>query len=187
MPLELEAKMKVDDLAAVRRRLRECGATENGDLLEVNTFFDTPDRSLLKRDSGLRLRTASSLWQKQSRHVLTFKGPRQDRAFKARREIEFEVSDSALAREFLEALGFAVELSFEKRRQVWSLNDCEVVLDELPLLGTFVEIEGPSSDSIQAARAALQLADSPLINDSYIAMLVDYCRKHAITDRVIRF
>jgi adenylate cyclase class 2 len=187
MPLEIEAKMRVSDLAEVRRRLRAASAHADGELLEINRYFDTPDQALLSRDSGLRVRTTASMWQTQTRHVVTYKGPRQAGELKRREEIEFEVSDADLAGQLLTNLGYQPELSFEKRRETWSLGGCEVVLDELPLIGSFVEIEGPSIDAIESVRRSLGLGDAPLVSDSYIALLVAACRQRGIRDRFIRF
>lgn len=186
MPLELEAKVRVAEFAAVRARLRAAGAVEEGDALEVNTYFDTPDRALLSRDSGLRVRTTRSIWQKQDRHVVTFKGPRQPGDVKAREEIEFSVESADGAARLLAALGYNPDLSFEKRRETWSLGDCEVVLDELPLIGRFVEIEGPSVEAIESTRGSIGLGGEPLITDSYIAMLVRACRERGLADRMLK-
>ena len=46
-----------------------------------------------------------------------------------------------------------------------------VCLDELPLLGCFVEIEGPGEEKIAAAAEKLKLAQSEHINDSYALMV----------------
>lgn len=187
MPVEIEAKIRVDDLSEVRRRLRAAGAAEEGDLLEVNRFFDTPEHALRSRDSGLRVRTTTAVWQKSPRHVITFKGPRQPGELKRREEIEFEVSDADAAAEMLARLGYRPELAFEKRRQTWALGECEVVLDELPLIGSFVEIEAADADAIERARGQLGLDRSPLVHESYIAMIVAACRQRGIEDRFIRF
>lgn len=187
MPVELEAKLRVADLLAVRQRLRAAGASEDGDVLETNAFFDTPDRALLARDSGLRLRTSRSMWQPEDRHVVTFKGPRKPGAVKAREEIEFAVSDVSAARRLVEALGYRLDLSFEKRRSTWSLGECEVVLDELPLIGSFVEIEGPDVASIEAVRRTLGLEDEPLLTDSYAAMLSAEIARRGLTSRELKF
>ena len=64
---------------------------------------------------------------------------------------------------------------------------CEAALDELPLLGTFVEIEGPSERDVSAARDALALADFPLISSGYISLLASYLQQRRINDRHIRF
>jgi hypothetical protein len=52
------------------------------------------------------------------------------------------------------------------------LNGCEVELDILPRLGTFVEIEGPRDEIVLKVREQLQLTDRPLVRASYVAMLM---------------
>jgi adenylate cyclase class 2 len=72
----------------------------------------------------------------------------------------------------IERLGFTRVLSFEKRRDTWKLDGCEVDLDELPMLGTYVEIEGPREEAVLKVREKLQLSDRPLVRASYISMLM---------------
>ena len=43
MPTELEAKLKVEDLAAVRQRLVAVGAERVSKVREVNTYLQMPD------------------------------------------------------------------------------------------------------------------------------------------------
>src|SRR5436309_8453341 len=54
MAVEIETKIKVDDLSAIRAKLQGSNAKLLGKHLEINTFFDTEDRSLLAADKGLR-------------------------------------------------------------------------------------------------------------------------------------
>jgi adenylate cyclase class IV len=61
MPVEIEAKIKVEDHAPTRAKLKELKAKLLGDHLEVNAIFDTEDRALLAEDKGLRVRTARNL------------------------------------------------------------------------------------------------------------------------------
>ena len=56
MGTEIEAKMRVDDHAAVTARLEELGAVFVAAMLERDTFFDTPDGELVEADRGLRVR-----------------------------------------------------------------------------------------------------------------------------------
>jgi adenylate cyclase class 2 len=188
MPLEIEAKMKVTDLAIIRERLREAGATRLGRHFETNGFFDTPDQSLFKSDRGLRLRHALNVERGAvERFTITYKGPPLPGALKSREEIEINVDDGAAAKSLLEALGYAQKLSFEKWRESWELLDCHVELDELPHIGSFVEIEGPSDDAVMKARIAIGLSDRPIIKTSYIAMLVEYLRERQIERSTITF
>jgi adenylate cyclase class 2 len=192
MPTEIEAKIKVPDLAAVRGKLSAAGATRIGKELETNSFFDTPDHSLQSSDKGLRIRTAVDE-SGVSRCTVTMKGPRQKAIFKTREETEFSADPPEAVRKLLENLGYQLTLSFEKRRETWAFGGCEVALDELPYLGTYVEIEGKSASDdsaardVSAARDKLGLADLPLISIGYVSILARYLEQHQINDRQIRF
>ena len=185
MSSEIEAKMKVADLAVVRKRLETAGAIRSGKELETNSFFDTPDHRLRSADRGLRIRVAVDEKGK-SRCLITMKGPLQAGEFKTREEIQFSADDAGAVRKIFENLGYQLTLAFEKRREAWLFAECEVELDEMPYLGTYIEIEGKSEQTIAAARQALGLADLPLISTGYISLLSRYLEEHQIKDRHIR-
>jgi len=71
----------------------------------------------------------------------------------------------------LTALGYEKALVFGKRRQVWRLADCEVCLDELPLLGSFVEIEAPGEQQITDILEKMELAHLGHANESYAQLM----------------
>jgi len=171
MSLEIEAKMRVSDLAAMRRRLKAAGAKFAGGLSEINTFFDTPDGDLRRADKGLRLRANRDVKTGRTEQVVTFKGPRRAGPLKSRPEFEFTVDHPAAVVETFKNLGLVVSISFKKRRQSWKLGRCKVELDRLPRLGTFIEIEGPRAQAVLRVRRLLGLADAPMIRESYAAMM----------------
>jgi adenylate cyclase, class 2 len=187
MAIELEAKMKVDDFDATRRRLRDSGARQVGSVLETNSFFDTRDRSLLSQDKGLRLRQSRDDATGKQRFVITVKGAQQEGPFKSREESEVNVEDGDDAAAVLHALGFEPTLSFQKKRESWTLGACKIELDELPILGRFVEIEGPDTDAIAKVREMLALSNLKPIQTGYIAMLSKYLKDHADQRREITF
>ena len=118
---------------------------------------------------------------------MTYKGPISDSRLKSRPEIQFRVDDGTSALAFLVALGFVEAVVFEKRRETWQLGDCHIELDELPHLGTYVEIEGPSESAIAAAQRAIGLDHIPHEPRSYIALLLDHCRRHNLPPDPLRF
>jgi adenylate cyclase, class 2 len=187
--LELEAKMKLDPagIDALSRRLREHGAVLVGEFLEQNTFYDTDDRAMLAADEGLRVRTSRDLATGKSRTIVTHKGPNRHGPLKTREETEAEVASTPDIEALLQRLGFIRYLGFEKKRQSWKLEGCKIELDEVPHLGHFVEIEGPSEDVILRLRTALKLADLPLIKASYVAMLSSYIQERGQTTNNITF
>jgi adenylate cyclase, class 2 len=172
MALEIEIKLRVEEHETVRSRLEVAGAHRVGKRLETNTFLDTPQDKLLKAGAGLRVRRHCDVETQQASAVITHKGPRQPGAIKTREETEIEISSYADGVKLLEELGYHVKLSFEKRREIWDLGDCEVVLDEMPEgLGLFVEIEGPSEASVRAIRTQLEL-DGAVMEPSGYAVLI---------------
>ena len=123
MATEIEAKIKVPDLAVVREKLRTAGATRMGKELETNSFFDTSDHALQSSDRGLRIRVAVDETG-QSRCTVTMKGPMQKGRFKTREETEFSADDPEPVSKVLENLGYHLTLSFQKRRKrgSWGLR-----------------------------------------------------------------
>src|SRR5438552_5431117 len=125
MAIEIEAKMRVEDFGALRAALKSSGAELVAQITETNTFFDTHDRALLAKDSGLRLRINRYADGRQT-FALTFKGPLQSGALKTREEIQTAVDDPNAVVEILARLGYVAQLTFEKRRESWTLDDCNI-------------------------------------------------------------
>jgi adenylate cyclase class 2 len=171
MPTELEAKIKVDDLAPIRNRLQSAGARPIGQYHETNRFYDTEAQTLRREDRGLRLRASRNVQTEEVICSLTYKGSRQPGPFKQREEIELVLNDPAAAELLLERLGFNRTLIFEKERESWQLNDCRVEMDEVAELGCFVEVEGPEEEAIHAILKTLGLEKALLIRESYPQLL----------------
>ena len=169
MAVEIEAKIRVERREDFIEKLEQLGAAFQKAVTQQDTFFDEPDRRLLRDDCGLRLRIESET--AQSGGVLSFKGARQEGQYKRRREIEFTVGDIAAARQLLEALGFEATMVVEKNRRIYQLDECLVCLDRVKNLGDFIEIEGPTEQSIAQVQTQLGLARETHIKDSYAIML----------------
>src|SRR5262245_2930866 len=113
MPIEIEAKVRVETFRHLRRRLVELAALRIGVSLERNELYDMPGRDLAERGCRLRLRTVRRRGGRAP--VLTFKGKKRPGRFKSRRELEIGVSDKATAHRLLKAMGYRPFFSFEKR------------------------------------------------------------------------
>lgn len=161
---ELEVKFYLTDPRGIESKVRAQGASRiYFRTYEVNLRFDTPDGQLGKARKVLRLR-------QDSKALLTFKGPGEDRQeVTARQEIEFEVSDFPAARRLLEALGYQVSMIYEKYRTTYDLEGVKITLDELPY-GNFIEIEGPDPETIRGMAARFNLDWSARVMDSYSAL-----------------
>ena len=175
MCTEIEAKLKVDSLRKIERRLSELGASFIAEQLQVDYHFDDTNATFAKTGRCLRLRCQKD--GKGERFFLTYKGAKEKSKFKKRQEIEIEVKAPNPAGKLLSALGYEEVLVIEKTRRLWQLDDCEVALDRLHLLGNFVEIEGPDEQKIAQLQANLGLSDLPHIQKSYAALTSNKIRE----------
>ena len=104
MAIEVEQKFRVDDLAALQRRLAELGARPGETQIQVDCYYAHPTRDFAATDEALRLRRIGPS------NYITYKGPKLDETTKTRREIEIPLpaggAAAAQAAELLEVLSF---------------------------------------------------------------------------------
>ena len=165
MCVEIEAKLKVNSLLEVEQKLAEVGADFQAEQLQTDFLFDDANATLTTADRCLRLRRQSVAGGE--RYFLTYKGAKEKSDFKKRQEIEIEIIEAESAQKLLSALGYEKVLVVEKKRRLWQLGGCAVALDQLPLLGDFVEIEGPNNKVIAKVQQSLGLAELTHIEKSY--------------------
>ncbi len=181
MPQEIEAKVPVESPEAVRKKLEAIGSPCQGTVFEVNRLFDDAAETLRRQGAALRVREERDPASGERLAArLTYKGPRVEDAPEAAKRLkvhpEHEVTlDSAEAMAaILEAVGLSEAFRYEKRRTTWHEGECEVTLDEVPHLGWFVEVEGPTPKAVRKVLGALELGDRPSITKSYIHLLIEH-------------
>jgi adenylate cyclase class 2 len=178
--LEIEIKLRVEDVAEMRRRLRRMRARSLGRVHEMNTLFDTPDHSLGRTGRVLRVRSTEEVGAEKARRgrkgvrgrrvkgLLTYKSPVEGSRYKVRQEIEMAVSSPEQAERILEGLGFRPWFRYEKFRatyRVLGLPRLVIELDETPI-GVFLELEGPPG-SIDRAAERLGYGPGDYLRESY--------------------
>ncbi len=169
---ELECKLKLSDPAGLIARLAGLGATDHGTVFEHNEIFDRSGE-LSERRELLRIRVLDG----NDWGLLTHKRPAPEGDFKCRVETETRVESADAARTIFESLGYRREWVYEKRRRSWSLGACEIVLDELPELGYFMEIEAPDEATIDGMLRTLGLARQADMKLNYRQIWRDHCAR----------
>jgi adenylate cyclase, class 2 len=154
--LENESKHRVPDEAVLRSALATLGFVPDPDEdRQVDEYYDSPDGSLRRADVVCRIRVHDG------RAEAGFKGPRRwhDDGSHVRVEVELPVAGIDEVRAALARQGLVPVWRLEKRRRVFRRPSGELVvcLDELPGLGTFVELEGPPTE-VTVVRGALGAA-----------------------------
>jgi predicted adenylyl cyclase CyaB len=163
--IEIEVKVRVEDLAAVQNRLLSLGATVFKERhFEENTLYDFADRRLTGRGEALRVRKIGR------KAFLTFKGtPHKSRKYKIRTEYETEARNPRDLVRLLQALGFVAVARYEKHRTELKKGTLTICLDETKI-GTFVEFEGERETIARMART-LGMPKESWIKKSYPTLL----------------
>ena len=170
--VETELKYLGPDLDGVREHLRQVEARLKAPrALETNTVFDDQAEGLKRSGRLLRLR---------NQRELTVKLPVQDDRFKSRREITV-IAEGGVIEELLAGLDYHVAFRYEKYREGWNLDGMFVTLDELPFIGTVVEIEGEPWKIDETANK-LGLDGVPTSTSNYLELFADYARGQGLAE-----
>ena len=150
-------------------------------LAQVDTYYAHPVRDFAATDEALRIRRVGD------NNWMTYKGPKIDSTTKTRLELELPIaagSDGARrGDEIWQALGFCRVGEVSKQRKIYKLNragrQCELALDVVEALGSFVELEivvAELSELDQAreviADLAAELALSGIERRGYLELLL---------------
>lgn len=203
MSQEIEIKLRIIDLQAVRRALKKLRARPivpaPGRVHEMNVLFDTPQGDLARHAHLLRIRTetpvalpaAKSTIRK--RIIVTFKRPVQPKArntagatvterHKVREEVELVIADASAMTKIFEALGMPLWFRYEKFRTTYRLpaslswaKGLLIELDETPV-GTFLELEGPPK-AIDHAAKALGFSRRDYLLATYLGLYLGKCKR----------
>lgn len=147
---EIEANFLGFDIEAVKNKLRELGATDEGEVLIHERIFDFAERTLDGGDRFVRLRSM------RGKTTLTYKHHQQD-VVDGTEEIEFGVTDRELTTLFVQRLGLQLSGIVEKKRHNFRLDTLLIDFDTWPTTETLLQIEGPSEAEIKAAAESLGL------------------------------
>lgn len=160
---ETEVKFYAPHLELIQIRLERLGANLVAPrVYERNVRYENAAKTLTSDGVVVRLR-------QDTRTRLTYKeGNTAEEGVTTRTEVEVEVSDFAAMEMILGKLGYHPHMIYEKYRTTYTLNDVEVVLDEMPY-GNFVEIEG-DKEHIERMIKHLDLSSAGRYVESYAAL-----------------
>lgn len=179
MAVETEIKFRVEDVAALARRLAAAGfLLQTPRAFESNTLYDTADRKMRTRTEILRIRNYAGRWtltHKRLPDVGPGPHPNQDR-HKHRIETETEVADGDALAEVFRSLGLTPAFRYEKWRTEWSDGEGHCVVDETPI-GNYAELEGESA-WIDRTSERLGIAASEHLTLSYGRLFEQWREKH---------
>lgn len=145
MKTEIEVKFLNVDHDEVRAKLTKLDAVlEQPMRLMRRVLIRTPEMTANGRDAFIRIRDEGD------RTTVTFKEFKEN-SLSGVEEIEVVVSDFDNTVAIFAAGNLAHQSFQESRRETWKYGEVEVVLDEWPWLDPYIEIEGPTDESVMRA------------------------------------
>ena len=146
MPIEYEYQFRNYDKPKLIKEMKQLGAKKKGDyLFRVNVFEHPnkiPDTYIRVRDEGFRI-------------TMTYKYQPLNK-FADENEIIIDDFDEAIT--ILNNLGCKTKHYYEKIREIWNLNDCEIVFDTIPCNPEIMEVEAVKKRDLTRLIKALDLA-----------------------------
>lgn len=150
MQSEIEAKFLSINFDEVRSKLKAAGGKLEKPMRLMRRVTIHNDFMRAGKDAFVRVRDEGD------KTIITYK-QFDELSVDGAKEIEIEVSDFDKAVELLAQAGLPYDSLQESRRETWTLDGCEVVLDEWPWLKPYIEIEGPSKAAVRQAAERLEL------------------------------
>ena len=197
---EIEIKLRVQDVAAIRSRLKRLRAREISPRThEFNTLYDTPRQDLKRQGQLIRIRIeqpALSFGKRRPNEnaaaILTYKGPSLPSRtateagghsnfrsyFKIKDEAEVSVAGGDEMARILHGLGLHPGFRYEKFRTTYALpgvRGLKIELDETPV-GTYLELEGPVA-GIERGAHLLGYDRKDYLKDTYGSLYLAACRR----------
>jgi adenylate cyclase class 2 len=156
---EIEIKFANVDPAQLEKKLIEIGATRAKEFNYRMRAFDFPGLKLAEKNAWIRVRDDSdevTLSYKERLGVTSQDASVPDEGME---EIEVIVSDFEQTSQILKSIGMIEKVHQEKQRIRYIKGDVEFDIDIWPFIPPYLEIEGPSNESIEAA--AIELGFDP--------------------------
>ena len=149
--LEIELKVRISSLEAVRQQLHRLNAQFCGRMHEHDIYYNAPHRDFAVTDEAIRVRYTND------HAVVTYKGAKiKTSGLKAREELNTLVDSGAVFEQMLDRLGFTRTAEVNKWRENYRLSGAAITLDEVEDLGTFVEIEILAEDENSNTAARIE-------------------------------
>ncbi|MHA1212243.1 MAG: class IV adenylate cyclase [Candidatus Heimdallarchaeota archaeon] len=175
MPIEVELKLKVDNLEDIEYSLVEKGASLVEMVIQRDHYFAHPTRDYSITDEALRIR------EDGERFYLTYKGPKFDDKSKTRLEYNVKIANSTEMIKILTLLDFKQVIVVTKERKIYQYKNTQCCLDHIESLGSFIEVEQIIEDkaeyptirnNLYEILKELKLDPAKQITESYMELIL---------------
>lgn len=148
MDIEYEATYININKDEIRGRLKKAGAIlVKPDFLQKRNVFELPAGHEIP-GGWLRVR------DEQDKITMSLKVVNGDK-IEDQKEICLKIDSFSEGIKFLESIGCQPKAYQESRRELWTLDEVEITIDEWPFLEPYIEVEGKSEEKVREVSAKL--------------------------------
>lgn len=160
--VEIEAKFKVHDLAYVQAQIIKLGGQKVDEITQQDDYFH--NSHIRAQNCYLRTRYSSEGQSIALHYMIT------DFQF---REIEVSISNVNKIKEIFTFIGLQLLITVRKNRLLYKLGESLIMLDKVDKLGSFIEIESPTTQVLEECSKLLNYdLHNSLKNKSYADLLL---------------
>ncbi|HCP08926.1 MAG TPA: class IV adenylate cyclase [Candidatus Moranbacteria bacterium] len=161
--IEVEIKARIKNIEEVRKKVVEAGAIFVKREEQTDAVFGHPsmlDENKMVVEGGYiaRIREADEKIELTFKEIVRKKG---------KIEIGSNIGSIEIGKSFLNRLGFEEAFVVHKFRDIFKLDDFEIALDDVDLLGEFIEVEkivNTEEKAIETRRGCSRILDNLEIN-----------------------
>ena len=141
MNIEVEIKIKVDNIKSIKEQLQKYGSLTKS-IKQIDEYYVPCHRDFFAQKpfpvEWLRIRTnPDKIIFEYDKSINKNSKGEQEYA----EEYETEISQPDEMRKILKFLDFKKIVTVEKKREIWDCDNFEICLDKVKNLGSFIEVE----------------------------------------------
>ncbi|NQU17875.1 MAG: class IV adenylate cyclase [Candidatus Saganbacteria bacterium] len=164
---EYEVKYKIADKSDILPKLKELGAQDLGEQKETDVYLNFIGKQVRIRKIG------------QEGLITHKRAIKTSGKAKVREETEVKISDADTMIKIFKGVGFQEGIKKEKIRHTFKLENAHVLIDKLPFMGYFIELEAESEEELKEVSKKLSLDYSNASGDNYMGLFAKYCKENA--------
>ena len=148
---EIECRFLEIDVEALKKRLAEVGAKDEGELLLDEAIIYDPELKWRDEERFLRIRKSGD-----KSTTLTYK-EHSTHTVDGTYELELNIDYFEKAKLLFEKIGLPFFRHNQKRRHKFKLDGVTIDIDTWPMIPTYVELEGESEEALKKVAEMLDL------------------------------
>lgn len=136
---EIETRTVIKNIDGIRKKLEELNFIYKGKYEQHDIMLDTPNADIFNSRRKLRIRIENDKVE------LTYKGKFENRNDVAKREelnVNINKEDVEKYIRIFSGIGYGICFQIKKTRELWKKNNVQVTVDNWPIIGNILEIEG---------------------------------------------